>query len=324
MSISKEVKGPAPETPPPTPKTSGTSRASFFSNLDHSYVDQTEAQTSSNVGKDPVPETPPPTPVNPGTSTASFFPNLDHSYGAQSDLNPEIKASEHSYCAQEKPNQAVPNPEIRAGPTRVTASKDQSSALEFDVPLVSGVLPNTPKITDAEILQELRSTIERLQTEVDYKKSILDAASKLFQPEQIDKFIGAKKHVVYSDKAITEALQLLFACGHTGYELLIEKGYPLPSVRTLNRHLLALKITTGLIDDSFKLLGFRAKNSTPEENEVVLSIDELSIKPEIKFDTTNKCLSGFINIPRSKDDKPKGTYALKMLRIFFLCVVSKY
>ena len=82
VSISKEVKGPAPETPPPTPKTSGTSRASFFSNLDHSYVDQTEAQTSSNVGKDPVPETPPPTPVNPGTSTASFFPNLDHSYVA--------------------------------------------------------------------------------------------------------------------------------------------------------------------------------------------------------------------------------------------------
>ena len=64
----------------------------------------------------------------------------------------------------------------------------------------------------------------------------------------------------------------------------------------------------GLIDDSFKLLGFRAKNSTPEENEVVLSIDELSIKPEIKFDTTNKCLSGFINIPRSKDDQPKGIF----------------
>ena len=278
-------------------------------------------QTSSNVINYIVPETPkapatvqhsveltpPPTPVNPTTSRASFFP-FEHSYVAQTEENPEIKAGEHSYCAPAESNQAMPNPEIKAGPTRVTASKDQSSGMEFDVPSVSGVLPNTPKITDAEILQELRSTIERLQTQVDYKKSILDAASKLFQPEQIDKFIGAKKHVVYSDKAITEALQLLFACGHTGYELLIEKGYPLPSVRTLNRHLLALKITTGLIDDSFKLLGFRAKNSTPEENEVVLSIDELSIKPEIKFDTTNKCLSGFINIPRSKDDKPKGIF----------------
>ena len=104
--------------------------------------------------------------------------------------NPESKAGEHSYCAQPEPNQPVPNPEIKAGPTRVTASKDQSSGMEFDVPSVSGVLPNPPKITDAEILQELRSTIERLQTQVDYKKSILDAASKLFQPEQIDKGPG--------------------------------------------------------------------------------------------------------------------------------------
>ena len=36
--------------------------------------------------------------------------------------------------------------------------------MEFDVPSVSGVLPNTPKITDAEILAQLRSTIEKLQT----------------------------------------------------------------------------------------------------------------------------------------------------------------
>ena len=263
-----------------------------------------------------MPETPPPTPRIPGTSRASFFPNVDHSYVAQAEPNPEFKVGEHAYCAQPEPKQAEPNLEIKAGPTRVTAPNDQSSFMEFDVPTVSGLLPNTPKITDALLLKQLQYTIDRLEREMEYNKSIVKNASKLFQPEQMILLSGSQERVVYSDKAITEALQLLFACGHTGYELLIEKGYPLPSVRTLNRHLLGLKITTGLIDDSFNLLGFRAKNSRAEENEAILYIDELSIKPEIKFDTTNKCLSGFITIPLSEDEKLKGMLYYKSIFLF--------
>ena len=285
-------------------------------------------EVSSSAVKDPVPETPkvpaapqltpPPTPVTPGTSRSSFFPNLDHSYVAQAEPNPEIKVGEHAYCAQPEAKQAEPNLEIKAGPTRVTAPNDQSSFMEFDVPTVSGLLPNTPNITDALLLKQLQYTIDRLEREMKYNESIVKKASKLFQPEQMILLSGSQERVVYSDKAITEALQLLFACGHTGYELLIEKGYPLPSVRTLNRHLLGLKITTGLIDDSFNLLGFRAKNSRAEENEAVLYIDELSIKPEIKFDTTNKCLSGFITIPLSEDDKLKGMLYHNFISLFSL------
>ena len=53
-------------TPPPTPVTPGTSRASFFPNLNHSYVVQTETNPEIKTGK--------------------------HAYCAQAEPNPEIKA----------------------------------------------------------------------------------------------------------------------------------------------------------------------------------------------------------------------------------------
>ena len=63
-TICSAVKDPVPQTP--TPVTPGTSRASFFQNLNHSYVVQTETNPEIKTGK--------------------------HAYCAQAEPNPEIKA----------------------------------------------------------------------------------------------------------------------------------------------------------------------------------------------------------------------------------------
>jgi hypothetical protein len=47
----------------------------------------------------------------------------------------------------------------------------------------------------------------------------------------------------WSDETIKNGLQLRFACGSTGYNTLLDKKYPLPSIRTLQRkveHILVL------------------------------------------------------------------------------------
>ncbi|KAH8038079.1 hypothetical protein HPB51_021636 [Rhipicephalus microplus] len=58
---------------------------------------------------------------------------------------------------------------------------------------------------------------------------------------------------------LVKSLQLRLACGSRGYELLREFGYPLPSDRTLQRHIQHVKFRPGLLRDMLEPL--RAKIS---------------------------------------------------------------
>ncbi|XP_065280812.1 THAP domain-containing protein 1-like [Dermacentor albipictus] len=53
----------------------------------------------------------------------------------------------------------------------------------------------------------------------------------------------------WSADTVKKALQLKFACGGTGYDLLIEQGYPLPSRRTLCRRLQHLSFKPGVLHE---------------------------------------------------------------------------
>ncbi|QQP38460.1 Uncharacterized protein FKW44_019034, partial [Caligus rogercresseyi] len=49
-------------------------------------------------------------------------------------------------------------------------------------------------------------------------------------------------------------IQLRIACGTTGYEMLLQKGFPLPSLRTLRRRLESLEFNPGILEDVMELM----------------------------------------------------------------------
>lgn len=58
----------------------------------------------------------------------------------------------------------------------------------------------------------------------------------------------------WGESTIKKALQLKFACGTTGYELMIDQGLPLPSVRTLQRRMKDVEFEPGVLTHVFQLL----------------------------------------------------------------------
>ena len=63
--------------------------------------------------------------------------------------------------------------------------------------------------------------------------------------------------MLWSNETVQKALQLKFTCGATGYELLIEQGVPLPSVRTLQRRMKGIDFEPGILRDVFTLLAVK-------------------------------------------------------------------
>lgn len=64
---------------------------------------------------------------------------------------------------------------------------------------------------------------------------IEESLLKMFNEDQIKKLVDEKPFVHYSDRTIEESLQLYKACGVRGYLMLLKRGYPLPTIRTLQR-----------------------------------------------------------------------------------------
>ena len=60
--------------------------------------------------------------------------------------------------------------------------------------------------------------------------------------------------MTWSEATVKKALQLKFACGRTGYELLIEQGMSLPCIKTLQRRVKAVDFEPGIFNLVFDLL----------------------------------------------------------------------
>lgn len=112
----------------------------------------------------------------------------------------------------------------------------------------------TAEITNKQYLQIInmrreikaqRKTIETLETKIKndkYKRAL----TSIFNEDQIQTLMTKKRNRNWSHKTIQRALQFKFVCGRSGYDHLIQQGYPFPSLRTLRRKLEDFKFQPGI------------------------------------------------------------------------------
>ena len=150
-----------------------------------------------------------------------------------------------------------------------------------------------------------------------------DCFRKVFRfRDCIDLITGRVQRVrEWSDETINWSLHILFHCGRTGYQFLLEQGFPLPSISTLQRALRNLVVKPGICPHPFELLSLNIEAMKKEENdangdeeeggedpsgmvEAVLGLDECSIKQLLEFDTTFKTISGYTTVPQHSDPLP--------------------
>lgn len=99
-----------------------------------------------------------------------------------------------------------------------------------------------------------------------------------------------------------EGLQLKFACGSAGYDLLLEQGQPLPSRRNLCRRLQHLTFLPGVLAEILTLMKAKVAAMSEIERDCVLFLDELEIRRGVELDRSSDCFLGKITLPES--DQP--------------------
>lgn len=60
--------------------------------------------------------------------------------------------------------------------------------------------------------------------------------------------------MVWSNETLQKGMRLKFTCGATGYSTLLSEGYPLPSIRTIQRRLKNIDFKPGVLHNVFSLL----------------------------------------------------------------------
>ncbi|XP_075723787.1 uncharacterized protein LOC142765867 [Rhipicephalus microplus] len=108
---------------------------------------------------------------------------------------------------------------------------------------------------------------------------------------------------------LVKSLQLRLACGSRGYGLLREFGYPLPSDRTLQRHIQHVKFRPGLLRDILEPLRAKVNLMQPEERHASLMIDEMQITPGLVYDHSCCNVMGAPTLPLADGSLPDDCLA---------------
>ena len=101
----------------------------------------------------------------------------------------------------------------------------------------------------------------------------------------------------WSKQTTEEALRIRFACGSTGYQMLVALKFPLPSQRTLRRKTENIVFDSGILPEIMAMLRLKVDTLADLERDVGLVFDEMSIKPGCDYDQGADRWIGDIDLP---------------------------
>ncbi|XP_077511954.1 uncharacterized protein LOC144122834 [Amblyomma americanum] len=96
----------------------------------------------------------------------------------------------------------------------------------------------------------------------------------------------------WSTSTIEKGLKIRLSCGSRGYNVVREIGTPLPSERTLQRHLEGLKFLPGILHEILPSLSAKVNLMKDYEKHAVLILDEMQLTPGIAYDQGTETVIG--------------------------------
>lgn len=136
--------------------------------------------------------------------------------------------------------------------------------------------PMSPNEDLESLVSQLKQQITELQDE---NKTLKDALSSIFNNDQVTRLLQPESNYTWSPQTLQKGIQLYYICGTSGYECLLEHKFPLPSVRTLQRHLALVDVQPGVHKDLIQLLKMKVDVLPATAKYAALIIDEMSINP---------------------------------------------
>ena len=148
-----------------------------------------------------------------------------------------------------------------------------------------------------DTLQRYREVIRRQEEEIEalngYISTIqpkVDSMSKIFNPDQQYKLLHPETTAKWSELTIEHCLTYYYQISTSGYNFLIKRGYPLVSIRVLQRYMKKIISGPGIQYHLLKVLAKKVESMPPKARYCTLVLDEMEIKAKREYD----CATGTI------------------------------
>ena len=149
-------------------------------------------------------------------------------------------------------------------------------------------------------IEAQKKKIKTFETDLKEANEKMERALKSFNVDQIKRLEYPEGKIKqWSNETVQKAIQLYYACGTTGYSLLLRQGAPYPSIRVLQRHLAKIDCSPGILTNFLELLKKKVALLDPKDCNVNLSCDELVVQAMQSYDVTDQCFVGHPTIPAS-------------------------
>ena len=149
-------------------------------------------------------------------------------------------------------------------------------------------------------IEAKENKIRTFETDLQKAHDKMERALKSFNSDQIKKLeYPDGKIKEWSRETVQKAIQIYYACGTTGYKLLLRNGSPYPSISVLQRHLAKVDFSPGILYNFLALLKKKVALLDPKDRIVNLSCDEMVMQAMESYDTTDQCFIGHPTIPAS-------------------------
>ena len=140
-------------------------------------------------------------------------------------------------------------------------------------------------------------------------KTIKGQFGKLFTDDQMHAIHrdGEMRGIPWTIETIKKALQIRFACGTAGYQLLRSQHQPLTGIRTLQRYLSNnVDFESGVLCQVLDALSSKVTCMNKEEKFCCITLDEMSVLPSIEYDCSTSHLIGNVNLPNHTGQSTDG------------------
>lgn len=151
--------------------------------------------------------------------------------------------------------------------------------------------------------KRLQKALEKVSLEENCDiSSLREILSKRFTADQVNDIIYShKRYPKWSNQTLMMAYRLRFACGSSGYEQMLKENYPLPSIRTLTRHVEFFKFVPGkIISELIDFLKLKISFANKVHRHCLLVLDEMKITPIVTYDTSTEMMIGKVTLKDKK------------------------
>nr|XP_037289420.1 uncharacterized protein LOC119182934 [Rhipicephalus microplus] len=149
---------------------------------------------------------------------------------------------------------------------------------------------------------DLESKLESARRKVQLANRIKNKVTKEYEklkaelshylaPDQLNSMAKNSRGSLWSEDTIRKVLKVRLACGSRGYNLAKKTLAPLPSQRTLQRHLEVLKSTPGAVPELLQALSDEV-NSMEDPEKQVIDVGEVEIQPDKTVDLNSEQVLG--------------------------------